>query len=248
MDITAISDLHGHYPELPGGDLLIVAGDLTGNDRPNQLFDFSYWLKDQNYKKKITIAGNHDNLLRGNESFLLNNGSDMEYLCDSGTEFEYEEPVRDLFNSDNKSLVSRKKLKIWGSPWTRRFEGMNPDCMAFTVDTDEELREKWAMIPDDVDVLVTHSPPWGIADENRHGEKCGSKSLYEKLIIVKPRAHIFGHIHECGYKHFEIKYPLKIDQLSSDMILVNYNKTHCINASHVNECYQPVNKPVRIEL
>lgn len=224
MIIDCIADLHGHYPKLEGGDLLIVAGDLTARDTIYEHADFLGWLNIQKYKKKIFIAGNHDN----NVDKKFDWDETLDYLCDSGAEFE--------------------GLKIWGSPWTKRFEGMNPHCMAFTVDTDEELMEKWAMIPDDVDVLVTHSPPWGIADENRHGEKCGSKSLYEKLIIVKPRAHIFGHIHECGYKHFEIKYPLKIDQLSSDMILVNYNKTHCVNASHVNEYYKPVNKPVRVIL
>ena len=29
MIVDRISDLHGHYPQLEGGDLLIVAGDLT---------------------------------------------------------------------------------------------------------------------------------------------------------------------------------------------------------------------------
>lgn len=31
MIIDFISDTHGHYPELEGGDLLIVAGNPTAN-------------------------------------------------------------------------------------------------------------------------------------------------------------------------------------------------------------------------
>lgn len=32
MIIDCIADLHSHYPKLDGGDLLIVAGDLTDRD------------------------------------------------------------------------------------------------------------------------------------------------------------------------------------------------------------------------
>src|SRR5690606_22101282 len=69
----------------------------------------------------------------------------IEYLCDSGTEFE--------------------GLKIWGSPWTKTFLNMNPHCKAFTCDTEEELAEKWDLIPANIDILITHSPPYSILDE-----------------------------------------------------------------------------------
>lgn len=72
MDITAISDLHGHYPELPGGDLLIVAGDLTSRDTQEQHLQFLSWIGKQDYKKKIWIAGNHDNYLVGTKFIPIN--------------------------------------------------------------------------------------------------------------------------------------------------------------------------------
>lgn len=222
MIIDCIADLHGFYPKLEGGDLLIVAGDLTANDSPLQLYNFTEWLKLQPYKKKICIAGNHDNLLfnskafKGPESPLY-----FDYLCDSGTEFE--------------------GLKIWGSPWTKTFEGMNPHCKAFTVDTEDELMDKWEMIPEKVDILITHSPPYGILDgiDDSHDGTLfhvGSKTLYGWLQYVeRPKLHVFGHIHE-GYGQGEW--------------FVGYNDIPVIsvNASHVNEYYQPVNKPIRIEL
>lgn len=222
MIIDCISDLHGNYPELEGGDLLIVAGDLVKNDSEIEHDKFYFWIKSQKYSKKIVIAGNHDNY-EFNCSKVLAKGlkpwgiQGCEYLCDSGTEFE--------------------GLKVWGSPWTKTFPGMNPHCKAFTVDTEEELAEKWALIPDDIDILITHSPPYWILDKTIYGENVGSKSLSKELTRIRPMLHIFGHIHE-GYGKDTEDYEVFCGE--REIILVN--------ASHTNERYEPVNKPVRIEL
>lgn len=221
MIIDCISDLHGFYPELEGGDLLIIAGDLTAKDTEKQYDDFWRWLCYQNYKKCIVISGNHDNYLQKHPYFLTDCGDNIHYLCDSGIEFE--------------------SLKIWGSPWTKTFEGMNPHCKAFTVDTEEELAEKWALIPKDTDILITHEPPRFIFDlighHNIHGKNpadkyyVGSLSLRNEVIDrIKPKLHVFGHIHECGGRN------------------MNTIITHFVNASHVNERYEPVNKPIRVIL
>lgn len=209
MIIDCVSDLHGYLPKLHGGDLLIVAGDLTANDQYDRFFQ---WLRKQPYKKKILVAGNHDvsldRFIDESDPFAC---GDIEYICDSGTEFEV--------------------LKIWGSPWTKTFEGMNPHCKAFTVDTEEELAEKFSLIPDDVDILVTHSPPWTILDDTTDGEQVGSVSLMAELLgRIRPKLVVFGHIHE-SYG----KCPM-------------WNRSMFVNASHVNEQYKPVNKPIRIVL
>lgn len=208
--IDCIADLHGEYPQLNGGDLLIIAGDLTASDTLPAWKDFFDWLEAQNYKHKIYIAGNHDNLLMQCDEFI--EGS-IEYLCDSGTEFE--------------------GLKIWGSPWTYHFHGMNKRCAAFTKCTDEELDHQWRLIPDDIDILITHSPPYGIFDEVKSGESCGSKSLLLQLLNVKPKLHVFGHIHE-GYGHQTIVWGGKATQF--------------VNASLMNGDYEIVNKPTRVIL
>lgn len=224
MIIDCISDLHGHFPKLEGGDLLIIAGDLTAKGTEEEFFDCFDWIHAQPYRKKILIAGNHDMQMQ-EENYRGPVGElkeSFEYLCDSGTEFD--------------------GLKIWGSPWTLWFKGINPHCTAFTVHTDDQLKEKWDLIPKDADILVTHCPPHTILDGEdvitkwgNVGRHLGSPSLFELFYgeIIRPQLHVFGHIHE-GYG--------KIDQM------MDCPYTIFANASHVDVNYKPVNKPIRINL
>lgn len=241
MIIDCISDLHGNYPELEGGDLLIVCGDLTARDDCFGYAEFSRWFDLQQYQKKIFISGNHDNQLQ-NVTFPLWIDGYSEYLCDSGTEVLYHR-ILDPPNLDKIGIpYKRKTLKVWGSPWTRAFEGMNPHCKAFTCETEEELAEKWALIPDDIDILVTHSPPYGMHDYVMNGNKpfenVGSKTLGDRVIRL-PNIKLFvcGHIHEgYGESVFLTEKPN------------GWNECVIVNASHVNEHYKPVNKPIRVIL
>ena len=61
-----------------------------------------------------------------------------------------------------------------------------------------EMKQIWARIPDDVDVLITHGPPANILDLTIHGEHAGCPDLLARVEQIKPRLHVFGHIHE-GY-------------------------------------------------
>jgi len=237
MIIDCIADLHGHYPKLEGGDLLIVAGDCTARDDEKGWSDFDQWLYEQRYKKKILVAGNHDNFLQSIDEHRMwkywEKNPGVTYLCDSGTEFEYEyecPPPKGMEGLD-VAHSEKRKLKIWGSPWTKTFPGMNPHCKAFTVDTEDELFDKWELIPHDVDILVTHSPPYGILDKTTDDRHVGSKGLHGAIVYCfRPKLWVFGHVHEAyGKKIFK-------------------DSTICINASHVDEKYRPVNKPVRVQL
>lgn len=184
MIIDCISDLHGFYPDdLPGGDLLIVAGDLTARDLENEYALFDYWLNKQKYSAKIVIAGNHDNFLQksGCNSYGFGHRHLQfgTYLEDSGTEFN--------------------GLKIWGCPHSLVFKGLNPNCAAFT-GNEEDLKKKYDLIPNGIDILISHTPAYGILDKNVDGEHCGSKSLLDAIQRVMPRFVIHGHIHEQGSK------------------------------------------------
>lgn len=239
--IDCISDLHGHKPKLEGGDLLIVGGDLTARDCAHEYLKFGEWIAKQKYKKKIVIGGNHDNLIAGGRWKLCtpeSYGWDFDYLEDSGTEFYYFEG---RFPEEDEGFLpsGNRTLKIWGTPWTLRFAGQNPECMAFTVDMEIQLQEKWEMIPDDTDILVTHSPAYGMLDMVNEGcgaRRCGSTSLMSNLRRITPKLHVFGHIHS-GYG---IRRAVDEDGIPGYPISVN--------ASIMDETHRPVNAPIRVVL
>ncbi len=208
MKIDCISDLHGEFPTLQGGDILIVAGDLVGHSTHEAYDYFDEWIGKQDYRFKIVIAGNHDTFIKG---FVFKN---CTYLEDSGCEFE--------------------GLKIWGSPWSAWFRGINPRCKAFTKHNDEGLKKKWDLVPLDTNILITHSPPFGFFDEiSRTGENVGSISLSDLVVCMKLKnlkLHVFGHIHEGGGQ---------VDE--------GINRYY-VNASILDGDYVKVNDGVRIEL
>ena len=45
-------------------------------------------------------------------------------------------------------------------------------------------------MPKDIDIVVTHNPPFGILDENM-----GSVNILDFIMKAKPKYHLFGHIH-----------------------------------------------------
>lgn len=213
MKITCVSDLHGFYPDLSGGDLLIVAGDLTARDTVFEHVKFMGWLERQIYRKKIVIAGNHDVLIQKTGFLSEHLPPKTEYLLDSGTEFD--------------------GLLIWGTPWTPWFHGVNPKCKAF-MRTDRDIKKKFALIPDNTDILISHGPMLHILDSNIDGYACGSHSLRDNVDRVKPKLMVFGHIHEQGGNQLMYKHQGK--------------NTWCVNCSLLDERYNPVNEPMEIEL
>ena len=179
MQIDCVSDLHGFKPELSGGDILVIAGDLTARDTKEEYERFIFWLNELSYRCKIVIAGNHDGLIE-KRKVTITNDKNIHYLCDSGIEFE--------------------GIKIWGSPYTPTFEKWH-----FMRNRGEDIKKHWDLIPFDIDILVTHGPPHDILDETRDEIRAGCEDL--RIAVqerVKPRIHCFGHIHECGGSITEI--------------------------------------------
>jgi len=74
-------------------------------------------------------------------------------------------------------------------------------------DPGADIEAHWNLIPENTDVLITHGPPSNILDivERDDGFKAhtGCPSLLDRINVIKPRYHIFGHIHE-GYGRVDI--------------------------------------------
>jgi Icc-related predicted phosphoesterase len=203
--IVAISDTHGMHRQLivPEGDVLIHAGDLTAYGKLHEVADFNEWIGSLPHKTKIIIAGNHDWCFEGNDRNCRELLSNCIYLRDES--------------------VVVDGIKYYGSPWQPKFNNW-----AFNLSTKKRAK-KWSEIPADTDVLITHGPPFGGMDLTEDGLPVGCKELSKVVNRIKPKVHVFGHIHECYGQ-------------------TAYGVTRYVNASSCNARYQVVNKPLVFEV
>lgn len=175
MRIVCVSDTHRehHMLDVPDGDVLIHAGDFTDWGSLYDVVDISEWFNAQPHECKILIAGNHDVCFQSKPEMSK---AALRKSC------HYLEDQELIFDG----------IKFFGSPYTPPFAGafqMNPDLKL-------EGEEYWDIIPDDTDVLITHGPPDGILDSSFLGEHCGCPILLNRVAKIKPKLHVFGHVHE----------------------------------------------------
>lgn len=233
MIIDCTSDLHGYLPNLRGGDILIVAGDLTSRDFEQEYQTFFDWLEQAPYEHKVFTGGNHDKLLYEN------------VMCGIMQKTQEELDAKNIHFLHDRAMVIHG-LRFYGTAWNLKFKGENTNCMAFGVNTEDEAGLLWEHIPEDIDVLVTHECAYGALDcvldrdtfKLRHA---GSKSLQRRIkYIMNERdpyhamLHVFGHIHEDS--------GVGLDCLYSD--LKRGGVKRC-NASYVDEDYKPTNQVYR---
>ena len=192
LRIVAMADTHNEHVGLvvPAGDLLIHAGDLTGRGSMKELEAVADWLRAQPHPHKVVIAGNHDFALQRKpvEARALFHGL--------------------TFLEDSEATLAG--LRIWGSPWQPWFHDW-----AFNAHRGKEIDAKWQLIPEGIDVLVTHGPPAGFGDMVHDGENVGCEDLLRHLARVEAaapsvrthprrsrpvaaRAHAIGELHGLG--------------------------------------------------
>ena len=183
MKILCISDTHCRHKDLridTDVDMIIHAGDFAHEKNPIfnsvEATDFLVWYDDLPIKHKILIAGNHDTAV---ESSLIDKKTIKEfYPTITYLQHEY---------------IIIEGIKIFGSPYTPEFKNW-----AFNVKR-EKLHKYWKVIDNDTDIVITHGPPMGILDsagrEGKFVEQVGCRSLMKRILEVKPKYHIFGHIH-----------------------------------------------------
>ena len=209
MKICCISDTHNRHRRvvIPECDVLIHAGDATIAGTEAEFIEFGSWMDGLSATHKIFVPGNHDWLFQIDEEA----GCDILRSCD--------------VLIDESIMIDG--VKFWGAPWQPQFGGW-----AFNLPRGDPLMDVWSAIPMDTDVLITHGPPVNTLDEcpdidGRGMVNVGCDALSDRLSIVSPRLHVFGHIHE-GYGRRD-------GHITS------------INASICDGHYHPVNRPQMFE-
>jgi len=202
MRVAALSDQHGYLSEIPRCDLLIVAGDVCPDrfgpfrarhepEKQKSWFNRKVrpWLAKAPATHKILTWGNHD-------------------WCGQECAFPYDSPEH-ASTTELQILVDQETtvdspdgaVTVWATPWSNRF--MN---WAFMKEP-AELEDIYTQIPDGIDILVSHQPPYGYGDRlvnemSDHVEHLGSRELLTAIRRVRPKLVICGHIHS-GYGRFE---------------------------------------------
>jgi len=172
LALVLISDTHEFHREItvPRADLLLCSGDFTMFSRSlRAIVDFNEWLGELPHRYRVIVPGNH-------ETFLQTNASNRSLLSNAVV----------LINEG----VEIEGLRIWGTPVTA---GFGP---AFGIRSAEQRRRLYAKIPNGTDILITHGPPYGILDCSLGSSvHQGDPVLFEAVKRVRPKLHLFGHIH-----------------------------------------------------
>lgn len=173
MRVCAVADLHGHLPDTPPCDLLLLPGDLTWHVSVAGEIEwlrgpFTEWVAERDARLVVAIAGNHDFSAAKTDVWRE---LPLTYLQDETIRWEGE--------------------VIHGCPWSNRFGNW-----AF-MDDEHGLADRMRQVPNDTTILMTHGPPHKLGDLVARGEHVGSKAFARRAASLKHlKLHVFGHIHE----------------------------------------------------
>ena len=210
MKIAVLSDLHGYAPSpaaqavVDKADVVCICGDVESAAIHTLL-----WINE--LKKPVVLTpGNHDRFFSDPDARSYNWGlkPHVRVLIDEGCKVD--------------------SVRFWGTPWSPIFFDW-----AFMLQP-EGLREKFAKIPEGIDVLLCHSPPRiprsriDVVEGRR--DHCGSAELAEAVRRARPRFLFCGHIHTGSHD------PVRL------------GSTLCRNVSYLDEQYAPAFLPALVEI
>ena len=245
--IVCISDTHGLHNQMKHkvgeGNILIHAGDLTNVGKRDDVYSVIAWfhrLLDR-FDDVVFVAGNHDRSFdkcfvegaSGNFHRVFERDEDAEknvahkpdWLLDALESMD--KRIHYLENNSKKV----QGLLFHGSPTTPDFFKQH---WAFNCSRGSEISNYWNVIPQNVDVLVTHGPAYGILD-NLQGsnEKVGCEELEYKVRyeLEDLKLHVCGHIHH-----------------PRGILHPQYGEPIFVNASVCTESYDPINAPIQVKL
>lgn len=214
------------YPIIPYADILIHCGDFTMKGSESEVENFIQFMIQLPHPHKIIIAGNHEVSLDENHYKrhdvrkrwkLLSAPDDLprrnKMLMDGLIYLEDQECTIDIVKdkissnlNNDRNENNSMKIKLFGSP----IQPAHHDW-AFQKKHGEEIQNHWKkVLPSNIDILITHCPPLGRADivpyykinnTEKDAPLAGSHKgcpylLWEVQNRIKPKIHVFGHIHE----------------------------------------------------
>jgi Icc-related predicted phosphoesterase len=209
MRLVVVSDTHGLHnriESLPAGDILVHAGDFMNSGYDTEdILSFDRWLGEQSFKHSVVCAGNHDRYFQNSPQQARSLLTNALYLENTG--------------------VTIGNLSFWGSPYTPEFLNW-----AFMYPRGSAAKRYWNQIPYNLDVLITHGPPFGILDQTAMGDAHpGCEELLKAVEEKKPKVHLFGHIHG-GAGTFENEV------------------ARFVNAAYLNERYKPLEPAGKVRI
>ncbi|KRZ71977.1 UPF0046 protein T07D4.2 [Trichinella papuae] len=206
--IVCISDICGKHNQcqIPDGDILIVAGNFTTCGHPEEIKAFNNFLGTLSHEHKVVIAGENELTLDRDWLRHCANAGALKRRSRSVTTFRDDSLKQALSKAlVNKQISTTQELltnciyledtgavinglRIYGTPWQPFLKHM-----AFNITDAKLLTEKWLLIPENVDILVTHLPPLGYCDLKRPGVHIGCAELLQIVLDhAQPKFHIFG--------------------------------------------------------
>lgn len=211
MKVAVVSDTHGRMGwEIPECDVFVHAGDITAGGSRTETRKFVKFLKEQaalgKFFHALIIPGNHDRALDLQREETLGYFDDPRFhvLINQGIEIEGK--------------------TFWGSPYTPPFFNW------FFMAEEGNLFEMYKKIPENLDMLITHGPPFGILDPGFQADHVGSPELLKAVERRNISHHVFGHLHAAGGK------------------TVYGDGIHYHNVAACDEAYKLVRQPIIIEL
>lgn len=194
LKVVAISDTHNRHNKItiPKCDILIHCGDSTGLGHRKEVVNFAQWFEEQPATHKIFVPGNHE---LDFEKQLPDSKLWFTEHCPSGILLMHEQ-------------VEVEGLKIFGTSYTPQFYNW-----AFMCERGEDIRKKWEVVPEGLDILISHGMPYGILDTVDAIDLDGIPFLHNAGCVdlrtevrdrIKPKLFFGGHLHKSGGKSVTI--------------------------------------------
>jgi hypothetical protein len=169
---------------------LVFAGDACVGGTKGEWVQFCKWLGSLPHRHKLVVPGNHDWCLQASYPEYERSakyGPSTQYWA-----LDYLDKANGEFLHDKHTFI--EGLSVYGSGWCSFFGDW-----AYMI-SPKHRQTAWRKIPDDLDLLITHTPPFGTLDvSNRINMSVGCEPLQERLLEMgdsAPSLHVFGHVHE----------------------------------------------------